>query len=113
MKRFFAIAIICLFTTLTYAQENHSEFVEKGDMVYATYYYDNGQIEQQGTFNLKGKLHGEWISYDVKGKKISVGHYENGLKTGKWLFWTNGIVREVIYEKSKIIEVNEWKDNQI
>jgi antitoxin component YwqK of YwqJK toxin-antitoxin module len=74
------------------------------------YYYEDGTIQQKGTFNAKGKLHGTWTSYDINGEKLAVGNYLNGKKTGKWFFWTNNSLKEVDYIDSKISTVNEWKD---
>ena len=34
------------------------------NLIDATYYHENGQISQTGTFDLKGKLHGQWISFN-------------------------------------------------
>ncbi len=90
-----------------FAQNPKVKVEKTGDLTMATYYYDNGNIEQQGTFNADGKLHGEWVSYDVNGNKLSVGHYDNGLKVGKWFFWQNGVVKEVEYKNSKITGVND------
>lgn len=113
MKKIFVIAIM-LCVSLTFAQEKNVKIIDKGDLTEATYYYDNGTIQQEGTFNKVGKLHGIWTSYNVKGEKISVGTFYNGKKVGKWFFWANNeLVREVDYDQSKIINVNELnnKDN--
>lgn len=94
---------------LTYAQENNKvTYKEKGDLTEATYYYDNGAVQQEGTFNKSGELHGVWTSYDVEGNKMAVGEYKNGQKVGKWLFWTDNSLKEVEYNDSKIITVNQW-----
>ena len=108
MKKIFII-VIMLCASITFAQEDKNvKYVENGDFTEATYYYDNGAIKQEGTFNAEGKLHGEWISYDINGDKTTVANYVNGKKSGKWQFWSNdGVVREVIYENSKIVSVNE------
>jgi len=106
MKKFILILTL-LVTGYCFAQKPDVKVEKKGDLTMATYYYDNGNIEQQGTFNSEGKLHGEWVSYDINGNKLSVGHYENGLKVGKWLFWQDGVKKEVEYKNSKITDVNE------
>ena len=108
MKKIVVIAIM-LCVSLTFAQEERNvTYIEKGDLTEATYYYDNGAIKQEGTFNAEGKLHGEWISYDINGDKTTVANYVNGKKSGKWQFWNNdGVVREVTYENSRIVSVNE------
>ena len=97
--------------SLTYAQETKKADIEKqGDLTIATYYHDNGAIEQQGAFNEAGELHGVWTSYDTSGKKVTVGNYRNGKKVGKWLFWSGDKLREVDYVDSKITSVSEWTD---
>ena len=113
MKKIFVIAIM-LCVSLTFAQEEKKvKFIEKGDLVEATYYYDNGIIQQEGTFNKDGELHGIWTSYNVEGEKVAVGTYFNGEKVGKWFFWENNqVIREVDYDQSKIIMVNEMDSNK-
>ena len=106
MKRIILIFALLL-TGYGFAQ-NHNVKTEKvGDLTKATYYYENGNIEQQGTFNSDGKLHGEWVSYDVNGEKLAIGKYDNGEKVGKWFFWQKGVVKEVEYKDSKITNVND------
>lgn len=67
------------------AQEVKPKFEVVDQMVKATYFYDNGQVKQEGTY-LNGKLHGKWVSYNQDGSKQTMGEYENGNKTGKWFF---------------------------
>lgn len=110
MKKIFAV-LLMLSITLTFAQETKKVDVNKdGDLTVATYYHDNGAVEQQGTFNQEGELHGVWTSYDVDGNKTMVGNYVNGQKVGKWLFWSNNKLKEVDYVDSKIASVSEWTD---
>lgn len=111
MKKIVVVAMM-LCVALAYAQEDKKvKYVVNGDLTEATYYYDNGVIQQEGTFNAEGKLHGVWTSYDINGEKVSVGKYINGRKVGKWYFWTkDNIVREVDYSDSRIVNVTERKD---
>ena len=88
MKNLLLILAI-LFTGTILAQEQKPVFEKEGDIIKGTYYYTNGEISQYGYYNKEGKLHGEWKSYDISGKKISIGYYTNGVKTGKWFFWNN------------------------
>lgn len=103
------ILVVMLSATLTYAQEKEQvKYTENGDLTEAVYYYDNGAIQQEGTFNKAGELHGLWTSYDVEGNKVAVGKYVNGKKEGKWTFWSkDNIVREVDYSDSRIVNVTE------
>lgn len=110
MKKILVI-LVMLCVSFTYAQEKKSvKYVDKGDLTEATYFYDNGAIQQVGTFNKEGQLHGIWTSYDLDGNKISVGEYENGKKVGKWLFWTGSTLKEVEFKDSKIVMVNQWNN---
>lgn len=110
MKKILAV-LVMLSVTLTFAQETKKVDVNKdGDLTVATYYHDNGAIEQQGTFNQDGKLHGIWTSYDLNGNKTMVGNYVNGKKVGKWLFWSGDSLKEVEYIDSRIASVSEWTD---
>ncbi|WP_298899508.1 nicotinic acid mononucleotide adenyltransferase [uncultured Psychroserpens sp.] len=110
MKKILAI-ILMLSVTFTFAQEKQKVDLKKdGDVTTATYFYENGAIEQVGTFNKEGKLHGIWTSYDLNGNKVTVASYENGKKVGKWLFWSGNKLREVNYKDSKIASVSEWTD---
>jgi len=108
MKKILAIALM-LCVSLTFAQEDKNvKYTENGDLTEATYFYDNGVVQQEGTFNKEGKLHGIWTSYDVNGDKVTVGKYVDGKKVGKWLFWTkDDIVREVDYSESRIVNVSK------
>ena len=109
MKNYFALFACFFVTTLMIAQSETKTYVAQGDLIEATYYYEDGSIEQRGTFK-DGKLHGTWTSYDVDGNKLAVGTYKDGVKTGKWFFWTDDSLREVDYIDSRIVSVHEWKD---
>lgn len=105
------VLLVMLSVTLTYAQDNKNvKYTDKGDLTEATYYYDNGAVQQEGTFNKDGQLHGLWTSYDVEGNKLALGEYYKGKRVGKWLFWTETSLKEVEYNNSKITKVNEWND---
>ena len=82
MKKILSL-ILMLSVTLTFAQEkSKAELNKDGDLTVATYYHENGAIEQQGTFNNDGELHGIWTSLDTEGNKVTVRNYTNGQKTG-------------------------------
>jgi antitoxin component YwqK of YwqJK toxin-antitoxin module len=108
MKNYILISLIFIGTT-TFAQSSiQPKFEVEGSVISATYFHDNGAIQQQGTFNKKGKLDGLWISYNDNGVKLSQGNYDKGIKTGKWFFWTENSLKEVDYNDSRITNVNEW-----
>ena len=106
MKKLILIFAL-LATAYGFAQKPNVKLEKQGDLTMATYYFENGNIEQQGTFNSAGKLQGEWVSYDINGNKLSVGHYENGLKVGTWVFWQDGVKKEVVYKNSRITDVSD------
>jgi antitoxin component YwqK of YwqJK toxin-antitoxin module len=111
MKKHILLFTILFISLSVFAQEKSNvTYDKKGDLTEATYYYEDGKIQQQGTFNKQGKLHGVWTSYDINGDKLSVGNYDNGRKVGKWLFWTKDFLKEVEYSDSKIVSVNQWEN---
>lgn len=111
MKKIMLVAAFLFSVTISFAQNTKPTFEKKGDVIEATYYHANGAIAQTGFFNPDGKLQGEWKSYDVNGKKIAVGNYDNGKKVGKWFFWNTNRLSEVDYSNSKIVSVNNWKNS--
>lgn len=106
MKKVVLILTV-LFVGFAYAQDDKNvKYEQKGDLVQATYYYDNGQIEQQGFFKDE-KLHGEWKYFNAAGEEIAVGSYDLGKKTGKWTFKSNETIKEVEYVDGKVMNVSE------
>lgn len=98
------IAGLLLSAGVVSAQKIEPKYSIENQMVKATYYYDNGQVMQEG-FYKDGKLHGKWISYNEDGTKKSTGEYTDGAKTGKWLFWDTTSLNEVNYNNSRIAAV--------
>lgn len=84
----------------------------ENQLVKATYYYDNGQVKQEG-FYKDGKLHGKWVSYNENGTKQAMGEYNNGAKAGKWFFWNDAALSEVDYADSRIAEVKKWSKDAV
>lgn len=113
MKKAVLILMIVFATSFVYGQKGMDQKLNKEtNLIEATYYHDNGMISQTGTFNLDGKLHGEWLSYDQNGQKIALGSYDNGLKTGKWYFWSGDSVKEVEYSNNSIASVDGVKKSK-
>ncbi|MGJ8591761.1 MAG: toxin-antitoxin system YwqK family antitoxin [Aquaticitalea sp.] len=104
------LLVALLLTSYGFAQDKKVTTEKQGDLIKATYFYDNGSIEQVGTLNQDGKLHGEWVSYDLNGKKLALGNYDNGKKVGKWFFWQTDSLKEVDYSNNVIASVNEWSN---
>ena len=106
------ILVAILFSGILVAQESKPELEAVGNTVKATYYYDNGKVQQEGFFK-DGKLDGVWVSYDEKGNKVAEGEYTNGLKTGKWIFFNENSLSEVAYENSKVSSVKNLQKNAL
>lgn len=103
------VALALILGTVAMAQENpEPKFEKEGDLIKGTFYYEDGTVRQQGTYKA-GELHGEWIAYDINGNKTSLANYTQGVKTGKWFFWTSEKLTEVDYENNQIAGVNTWK----
>lgn len=106
MKNSFLLIVLLCVTSFSYAQkEKELKLNKETNLIEATYYHANGEISQEGTFNLERKLHGDWISYNDKGEKVSEGAYLNGSKTGKWYFWNDGSMKEVKFSDNAIASV--------
>ncbi|MCX2718717.1 toxin-antitoxin system YwqK family antitoxin [Lentiprolixibacter aurantiacus] len=108
MKNFTFLLMFAIALTGAYAQQKKEQHLNKEtNLIEVTYYHNNDQVSQQGTFNLEGRLHGKWISYNEQGVKITEGSYDNGIKTGKWFFWSQDGVKEIIYDNNSIASINE------
>jgi hypothetical protein len=112
------ILLAILFSGMIYAQESKPVLEPFGKKVRATYFFENGQVQQEGFFE-NGKLEGVWVSFDEKGNKTASGEYKNGIKTGKWFFWSeknyNGFnnLTEVDYSDNRVASVKNWKQEAL
>ena len=111
MKKIMIFGVL-LISAFTFAQSKKPILEQEGNLVKATYYFDNGQIQQQGYFK-EGKLDGSWVAFDEKGNKKSIGEYKNGEKTGKWFFWNDKSLSEVDYSNNRIASVKSWKQDAL
>jgi antitoxin component YwqK of YwqJK toxin-antitoxin module len=106
MKNIVVIFAFILTTAFGFSQnEKDVKLNKETNLLEATYYHDNGTVSQEGTFDLAGKLHGEWVSYDKTGEKVSMGSYDRGVRTGKWFFWADDNVKEVEFSDNVIASV--------
>jgi hypothetical protein len=111
MKNIALFLLICITATQTYGQKAKEQKLNKEtNLIEVKEFHDNGLISQEGTFNLEGQLHGEWISYNDQGIKIAVGTYNNGERTGKWYFWSGDSMKEVEYTKNAIASIDGVKN---
>ncbi len=111
MKKYIALVAV-LISGMIFAQNVKPTLEAVGNRVKATYYYENGQVQQQG-FYKDGKLQGEWVSYDLKGNKTAMAKYDKGEKTGTWFFWNDSVLNEVDYSNNRIAAVKNWKKGSI
>ncbi|WP_188369979.1 toxin-antitoxin system YwqK family antitoxin [Muriicola marianensis] len=110
MKKYISVMMVFLMTIIAYGQKEKDLVLnEETGLIEATYYHDNGVVSQKGTFNLDRQLHGEWISFNEEGVKISQGTYENGMRSGKWYFWQGDTVKEVVYNNNMVASVDGKK----
>ncbi|WP_378186319.1 toxin-antitoxin system YwqK family antitoxin [Aquimarina sp. W85] len=107
MKNYIIAIVVLLFTTSTYAQDIKPKFDKQGDLIKGTFFYENGEISQEG-FYKEGKLHGKWVSYNRQGEKTAIGNYNEGVKSGKWFFWNLNGLSEVDYSDNQIASVIAW-----
>lgn len=82
---------------------------EDGKLMKVTWYHTNGVVRETGYF-LNGEKHGQWMTFDESGKKLSEANYKEGQKDGNWSVWhDNGTVRyHMVYSNNKRIMVTEW-----
>ncbi|RNC92823.1 MAG: nicotinic acid mononucleotide adenyltransferase [Allomuricauda sp.] len=111
MKRAILLLAV-MFTVGIYAQDTEPKVEQVGKMEKVTYFHDNGTIAQTGHM-LKGKLHGQWFMYNVEGKKIASGKYEDGIRQGKWMFWKGQELSEVDFVDNRIVAVKKWNNAEI
>jgi uncharacterized protein YxeA len=95
MKKILYIVVFAL-STVGFAQNSIEPQIEaQGGLVKATYFHDNGKVQQEGTFK-DGKLDGKWTSYNEDGSIKQVAYYKDGMKTGTWITYNNNIVAQKI-----------------
>lgn len=111
MRKMIVLLVAVFAITAVQAQEKiKNTYIDKGDVIEAILYFDNGEVSQKGFYTKDGDLTGDWISYNREGTKIAEAQYENGNKVGTWFFWKGDTLTEVSYTNSKIASVNTWKN---
>lgn len=94
-----------IFSIVSIGQTVEPELEIVGNLVKASYYYDNGAIQQEGFFK-DGKLEGKWTSYTAEGTIRTVANYKDGIKSGKWIVDT----KEVVYNNNEVVSVASYKN---
>ncbi|MDY0781281.1 nicotinic acid mononucleotide adenyltransferase [Tenacibaculum sp. IB213877] len=105
------VMIACLLTVgLVTAQDGKPLYEKDGDLVKVTFFHEDGSVKQQGFYKNK-LLTGAWVTFDKKGNKTAIAHYENGKKVGKWFMWHKDGLKEINYENHTIASVQTWKED--
>lgn len=90
-----------LITVVSFAQQERDLKLNKDtNLIDVVYYHDNGVVSQTGSYTADGKLQGVWLSFNTEGKKTVSANYDNGKKVGKWIYWIDGVKKEVNYENN-------------
>ena len=97
--------------TFSYGQTTKVERTKSPQVKKMTQFHENGEIAQHGHI-FRNKLDGIWESFDDKGKKIAVGNYDKGVKSGTWFFWTDEQLIEVEFVNNKVDEVIYWNTTE-
>lgn len=90
-----------LITVVSFGQKERELKLNKDtNLIDVVYYHDNGVVSQTGSYTADGKLQGVWLSFDTEGNKTVSANYDNGKKVGKWIYWIDGIKKEVNYKNN-------------
>jgi antitoxin component YwqK of YwqJK toxin-antitoxin module len=101
MKKSVLFLFAFLITVVSFAQQERDLKLNKEtNLIDVVYYHDNGVVSQTGSYTTDGKLQGVWLSFNTEGKKIVSANYDNGKKVGKWIYWIDGVPKEVDYSKN-------------
>ena len=103
------ISLFFVFCTISsYSQERKNQKIEPiGDLFEVTIYYDDGSIMQHGFLTKNNDLHASWESYYPNGNRKAVAFYDHGDKVGTWYYWFMDKKTKVVYNKNKIVKVEE------
>jgi len=108
MKNLFIFTLVLFFSQTIWSQETNKEIKKELKYIEKVSYYESGQIYEQGTFNLAGKLDGHWTQFDENANVLVNGNFTNGKKTGVWLFWKTNSLTEVTFVNNKTDKINQW-----
>lgn len=101
MKTYITLLLAFCLSTFVFAQKERTLTLNKTtNLIDVTYYHDNGEISQTGSYTADGKLEGEWLSFDESGKKTVTAYYKNGKKTGEWIYVIDGKTKKVKYSNN-------------
>ncbi|MEX1189265.1 MAG: hypothetical protein WED33_08405 [Bacteroidia bacterium] len=120
MKNILILMLVSLSVSLFAQEKELRTFYEDGtvkslymysdaDNYKVTNFYQNGKVKEIGQF-AKGKMNGEWISFNDAGVKSGEASYVNGQKAGEWkIYDTAGNMRFTInYENGKMLSATNY-----
>lgn len=87
----------------------HSYYNEKGEIINARIFNDNGKVVSEGMLTEDGKKEGLWKNFFEDGELKSEGNFKNNRQVGEWKFFFNGSVPEQIGNFSNGYFDGEWK----
>lgn len=106
MKTAFCIILLCLITSICYAQSADTVIHKRHYTARAYYsdFTDDLKLETAGPESLfylgnyeNGLKTGHWRYYYPTGLVLAEGHYEQGAKAGKWKYFdTNGEIHHIV-----------------
>lgn len=101
-----------MFTFAISAQESIEPQLEKeGDLTKVAFFHDNGAVAQTGYLK-DDQRHGNWVSFDTVGEKVSMGSFKSDKKNGQWFFWKENDLIEVTYKNNKIVNIFKWNKKE-
>jgi antitoxin component YwqK of YwqJK toxin-antitoxin module len=95
MKNIFLILALFFGVTLSAQNDDGEKAVCKR--------FEDGSVKETG-FIKDGKLHGRWVQYSETGEAVVVAYYDEGKKTGNWLFLdsSKGEIKELEFYNNKV-----------
>ncbi len=108
MRKIIFSLIFVFCATFSYSQDRKNQKIEPiGDLFEVTIFYDDGSVMQHGFLTKDNKLHASWESYYPNGNRKCVAFYDNGDKVGTWYYWFMDKKTKVVYDKNKIVKVED------
>jgi antitoxin component YwqK of YwqJK toxin-antitoxin module len=112
MKKILILALVMV-SSINFAQSIEPQLEILGNLVKATYFYENGTIQQVGYFK-DGKLDGKWTSYDNNGFLKVSATYSEGNKVGTWIYYNNSLLaKQIDYSNNEIVAIRDSKLNDV
>lgn len=86
-----------------------SEYVQKGELVAVTNYYESGAVKETGYY--KNEIpEGKWESFAEDGSKTAEISYQNGKRHGEFRVWDqyDNAYIEMKYANGEVINANRY-----